>query len=266
MKVSLVVASGTHQGKVIPITVPQFLIGREPQCNLRPASQAISKKHCGIITRGGKVFVADYGSTNGTLVNDELIRDQEVEVEDGTLVMVGPLDFTLRVEKELALDEGTPYPNPNPEALAAVKAVSAPTAPSRDNTPNPTAKPAVSTGSKESPALTDSKEAAALKAAAKPVAKPPAAKPAQPSTKITATSSSEEDNDNIAAMLLGMDDGESVPDGSTVMEMPAMFAQETQTGTPATKPAEDKNKKATSREDMTNAANDILRKMRRRPT
>ncbi len=296
MKVSLVVASGTHQGKVVPITTSQFLIGREPQCNLRPASQAISKKHCGILIRDGKVVVVDYGSTNGTLVNDVLLRDQEVEVEDGTLVMVGPLDFTIRVEQdESALKDGTPFPGSNVDALAAVKVVSAkaPETPSRDSTPNPAnkpaAKPGVSTGSKEAPALTASKEPGSKEApaltdskvgpglksnpAAKPAAKPeaaaakpaPAPKPAQPSPKITATSSSEEDNDSIAAMLLGMDDGEDVPDGSTVMEMPAAFAQGAKdSGTPAPKPTE--TKKAQSREDMTNAANDILRKMRRRPT
>lgn len=290
MKVSLVVASGTHQGKVVPIATSQFLIGREPQCNLRPASQAISKKHCGILTRDGKIFVVDYGSTNGTLVNDVVIRDEEVEVEDGTHVMVGPLDFRIRIEQdEPAVKDGTPFPGSSSEALAAVKAVSAkmPEAPNRDNTPNPgnktPAKPGVSTGSKETPALTASKEAPALSdskvgpglksnPAAKPAAKPeaaaakPAPKPASPpSPKITATSTSEEDNDSIAAMLLGMDDGEEVPDGSTVMEMPAAIAPGAkESGSAAPKTTE--TKKAQSREDMTNAANDILRKMRRRPT
>ena len=71
MKVSLVVASGVHQGKVIPITGSQFFIGRDAQCHLRPASQAISKRHCGVLVRDGKVYIKDYGSTNGTTVNDE---------------------------------------------------------------------------------------------------------------------------------------------------------------------------------------------------
>ncbi|MBA4190175.1 MAG: hypothetical protein C0467_19495 [Planctomycetaceae bacterium] len=266
MKVSLVVASGTHQGKVVPITGTQFLVGREAQCNLRPASQAISKKHCGILIRDGKVSIVDYGSTNGTLVNDVLIRGEEVPVEDGATVMIGPLDFTLKIVREEAIKDGTPFPSASTsEALAAVKAVSASSTstPSRDSTPSPAnkvaTKPGVLTGSKE-PASKDSgsKEAAALKAASKP--------PVQPSSKITASSSNEEDNENIAAMLLGMDDGEEVPNGSTVMEMPVAFGTETQTGSNATK-SDDKNpKKATSREDMTNAANDILRKMRRRPT
>ncbi|HEX4607682.1 MAG TPA: FHA domain-containing protein, partial [Urbifossiella sp.] len=56
MKVSLVVASGVHQGKAIPIVGPQFIIGRDPTCQLRPASQAVSKQHCAVLVRDGKVY------------------------------------------------------------------------------------------------------------------------------------------------------------------------------------------------------------------
>ncbi len=69
MKLRLVVVGGVHDGKAIPITVPQFVIGRDPQCQLRPASPAISKRHCAVLVRGTQVFVRDFGSTNGTFVN-----------------------------------------------------------------------------------------------------------------------------------------------------------------------------------------------------
>lgn len=277
MKVSLIVATGTHQGKAIPITRAEFLIGREGFCHLRPASQAISKKHCGVLLRDGKVFIIDYASTNGTLVNDVLLKNEEAEVLDGARVSIGPLDFTVQIEQEAAeAADGTPFPAP---AIAAVKAVAgiAPPSASRDSTPNPSAKPKGSFGVKEPAALTDSKEAAALKAAggSKPAAKAlppaPAAKPAapppppapKPSTKISAAPPPEGDSDDIAAMLLGMDDDEEVPGGSTVMEIPAMLAPPPPTTAP--KPDDKNPKKAQTREDMTNAANDILRKMMRRP-
>ncbi|MGL4422649.1 MAG: FHA domain-containing protein, partial [Gemmataceae bacterium] len=70
MKVQLMVASGVHQGKVIPVAGAQFLIGRDPECQLRPASQAVSKQHCAIVVRGTQVFLKDFGSTNGTFLND----------------------------------------------------------------------------------------------------------------------------------------------------------------------------------------------------
>src|SRR6516225_4172946 len=74
MKLRLVVNSpGKGEGKVIPITLSQFLIGRDPQCHLRPASALISKRHCAVLVRGEQAFVRDFDSTNGTSVNDESV-------------------------------------------------------------------------------------------------------------------------------------------------------------------------------------------------
>ena len=63
-------------------------------------------------------------------------------------------------------------------------------------------------------------------------------------------------------MLLGMQD-ENVPDGSTVIELPAVDAE----GKPLPPPAEDKaaKKPVQTREEMSSAASDLLRKMMRRP-
>lgn len=96
MKVQLVVAQGVHTGKEIPITANQFVIGRDAQCQLRPASPAISKKHCAVIIRGKKVYVQDFDSTNGTCVNGEPVKG-EVEVRDKDRLKVGPLEFTVSV-------------------------------------------------------------------------------------------------------------------------------------------------------------------------
>jgi predicted component of type VI protein secretion system len=276
MKVSLVVATGAHEGRVIPLTAPQFLIGRDEQCQLRPASQAISKLHCGVLVRDGKVFVKDFGSTNGTLVNDVLVQNAEVLVQDGASIRVGPLDFKLKVEK-IAKADGTPLPGGSAEAaaLAAVKAsAAAPKAPARDTTPNP-AKP---TGSG---AVPQPGTRPAGKSGERPLAAPtkpggsketPAVKPgSQETPSLTSSESvSDDDHDRIAAMLLGMDDGGngSVPDGSTVMDVPSPLAgTDPVTGEPV-KPGEKKDEKpkpAQSREEMSSAANDLLRKYMRRP-
>ncbi|MBX7104861.1 MAG: FHA domain-containing protein [Gemmataceae bacterium] len=99
MKVKLVVASGVHQGREIPIAGQEFVIGRDPQCQLRPSSPAISKKHCAIILRGNKVFVRDFGSTNGTFVNGEPVSG-EVEVKNLAVLKAGPMDFRIGIESE----------------------------------------------------------------------------------------------------------------------------------------------------------------------
>jgi predicted component of type VI protein secretion system len=268
MKVNLVVATGVHQGKVVPILGPEFLVGRDPQCQLRPASQAVSKQHCAVIIRDGQVYIRDFGSTNGTIVNGNVIWGDEVLVASGDSVKIGPLDFTLQVEIAESRTDGTPLPDVNPEsaaALAAIKSAGA-TPPGKNATPRPTtAKPGPKDvvkkpGSKESPALTGSKEAAALQA--KTGSKETAALKPTTESSLAGSSSGDEESDKLAAMLLGLDDGPvEVPEGSTVADMPPIEG-----AAGMTKPEDKKDpKKIISREETSNAASEILRKYMRRP-
>ncbi|HXG11482.1 MAG TPA: FHA domain-containing protein [Gemmataceae bacterium] len=110
MKVSLVVLTpGKSEGKIIPITLSQFLIGRDPQCHLRPASASISKRHCAILIRDNKVFVRDFDSTNGTFVNDRQIKG-EIELRPDDRLKIGPLLFAIRIEAGAAASKETPPP------------------------------------------------------------------------------------------------------------------------------------------------------------
>jgi pSer/pThr/pTyr-binding forkhead associated (FHA) protein len=129
MKISLVVASGVHQGKPIAIPGNQFLIGRDEGCHLRPASPAISKKHCLLLVRDEKAFVRDLESTNGTFVNDEPVAGER-ELADGDRLRVGPLDFTVVLAAGSKTDS-----TPLPDALKAVGK-------SGTQTPAPTPAPA----------------------------------------------------------------------------------------------------------------------------
>src|SRR5438105_2566285 len=110
MKLNLVVlTSGKMQGKVIPITLSQFLIGRDPQCQLRPASALISKRHCAVLVRNGRVYVRDFDSTNGTFVNEKPVKG-EAELQDADQLKVGPLDFRVKIEASPPVDKPTPVP------------------------------------------------------------------------------------------------------------------------------------------------------------
>jgi len=124
MKVKLVVASGVHEGREIPIAGPQFVIGRDPQCQLRPSSPAISKRHCAILMKGGKVFLRDFGSTNGTFANGQPVQG-EVEMIGTTPIKVGPLDFRLVIEAAVpapAAAAASPAAPPAPAKKPAAKA------------------------------------------------------------------------------------------------------------------------------------------------
>jgi pSer/pThr/pTyr-binding forkhead associated (FHA) protein len=110
MKLSLVVTTqGKGEGRVIPITLSQFLIGRDPQCQLRPASPVISKRHCAVLVKNGKVYLRDFDSTNGTFLNDQPVKG-EVELHNEDRLKVGPLSFSVRMEMTPAVNKPTPPP------------------------------------------------------------------------------------------------------------------------------------------------------------
>ncbi|MBY0228824.1 MAG: FHA domain-containing protein [Gemmataceae bacterium] len=112
MKLSLLVTTpGKQQGQALEIKTPQFLIGRDPQCQLRPASPLISKRHCAILQRDGKVYLRDFGSTNGTFVNDEKVEGER-ELRHDDLLKIGPIEFTVRLEKPAAASVSKPTPAP----------------------------------------------------------------------------------------------------------------------------------------------------------
>jgi pSer/pThr/pTyr-binding forkhead associated (FHA) protein len=113
MKISLTVMSaGKAAGKELPILVPQFLIGRDPQCNLRPASSMISKRHCAILVKNNEVFLHDFDSTNGTFLNDQPIKG-EVPLKNGDVLKVGALSFKVVIDATApAPKRPTPPPKP----------------------------------------------------------------------------------------------------------------------------------------------------------
>src|SRR5262249_3607442 len=100
MQLSLVVVGGVHHGREIPIPVPEFRIGRDAKCHLRPASDDVSRMHCALIQHpDGRVFLRDYCSSNGTILNRRMLVHGEMQLEDGDTIEVGPLMFRLRIVK-----------------------------------------------------------------------------------------------------------------------------------------------------------------------
>ena len=93
MEVSLVVETGVHKGRHIAVTTPTFLIGRAKHCNLRPVRPDVGREHCALVVRADRVFLRDYGSTNGTILNSRVLVQGEVQLMDGDVFEVGPLHF-----------------------------------------------------------------------------------------------------------------------------------------------------------------------------
>jgi len=112
MKVQLVVVQGKPEGKVIPLALPVFRIGRGETCHLRPNSDQVSREHVELAVTTDTVTVRDFGSRNGTIVNGKVIAGVYT-LKDGDLIQVGPLTFALSIQ-------GAPVVAPAPSAAPKV--------------------------------------------------------------------------------------------------------------------------------------------------
>jgi len=150
MKFSLLVLTpGKQEGKLIEIKLPQFVVGRDPQCHMRPASPLISKRHCMLIQRDDKAFIRDFDSTNGSFVNGEPVKGER-ELHNDDQLKIGPIEFTVRLEVGAPAPARTPAPATKPAT-----SVKTPAAKSDDSTPPPTTKPAAKAGAGKASAEDD---------------------------------------------------------------------------------------------------------------
>jgi hypothetical protein len=120
MQKTLVTLGGMYHGKVIPLLVSEFRIGRDSKCHLRPASTDISRLHCAITTRpDGRMFIRDFGSACGTIVNQRYLIGGELELHDGDVLEIGPLMFRFHVQAAMETSPASEattapmVPNPN---------------------------------------------------------------------------------------------------------------------------------------------------------
>lgn len=67
-----------------------YIIGRDPDCDIVVADPYVSRKHAKIFYREGKWFIEDIGSRNGTFVDGEDIRGREaVELRENMEIVIG---------------------------------------------------------------------------------------------------------------------------------------------------------------------------------
>ncbi len=96
MIVKLVVASGKSAGRAIAIKRNKLLIGRAEECDVRPLSEDVSRRHCAITVGPADVWVEDLGSRNGTFVNGAKIAER-TRANDGDIVRVGALELKVSI-------------------------------------------------------------------------------------------------------------------------------------------------------------------------
>lgn len=96
LQAKLLVVVGRASSSAIELKLP-VTIGRDDKVWLRLKHPTISRKHCELSEVDGKIVVRDCGSSNGTLVDGKLIKEEAV-LEPGHTLTVGPLTFEAQYE------------------------------------------------------------------------------------------------------------------------------------------------------------------------
>jgi predicted component of type VI protein secretion system len=107
MDLKLRVLEGKNAGQEISVPGRKFLIGRAEDCHLRPGSDLISRHHCVLLIEEGYIGVRDFGSKNGTYINDERVVGER-ELKPGDRLTIGPLRFEIHVAHGLAAKKRPP--------------------------------------------------------------------------------------------------------------------------------------------------------------
>ena len=89
---------GLEQGERFDL-IGGLSIGRSREADVRIADRYASGIHARIFSRGGRTYVEDMNSTNGTMLNDAELKG-EAELLDGDVVRIGDTEFRLETGSE----------------------------------------------------------------------------------------------------------------------------------------------------------------------
>lgn len=107
MVTKLIVASGKSAGRSISIKRNKLLIGRSEECDVRPLSDEVSRRHCVVTVGPADAWIEDLKSRNGTFVNgDRIEAATRTKLADGDLIRVGSLELKVSSQAAAAGGEG----------------------------------------------------------------------------------------------------------------------------------------------------------------
>jgi hypothetical protein len=86
------------------------VLGRLGRSDIRIEDASVSREHARLFESGGRLFIADLNSSNGTFVNDRRVTRSEVET--GDRIRLGRVVFSLQREPSAA-DAGGGVPAPS---------------------------------------------------------------------------------------------------------------------------------------------------------
>lgn len=117
--------------RTVAVDLPEFVIGRDEDCDLQIKSPLVSRHHCALVMQDGRLYVRDLQSRNGTGLNNQVLVGQR-QLHDGDRLWVAatPIEVWIRGDRSVArrtaggrlshavhLFQGSPKPRSHAVAL-----------------------------------------------------------------------------------------------------------------------------------------------------
>src|ERR1700733_1859194 len=96
MQVVLVMFRNDGERRSFSVVRNMTVIGRREDCDLRIPVGDVSRKHCRLVRTDDGIRVEDLGSSNGTTVNGQRVK--EAVLNPGDTVGVGPVAFIVQID------------------------------------------------------------------------------------------------------------------------------------------------------------------------
>lgn len=98
MEVKLVMFREDGSRRDFPLAMGANTIGRKDDCTIRIPLATVSRRHAEIIVSKEGVTVRDLGAANGTFLNSRRITEDDLEA--GDQLSIGPVGFTVQINKK----------------------------------------------------------------------------------------------------------------------------------------------------------------------
>lgn len=143
----------------IPLQRGEIIMGRSRSCQVLVDDMLVSRQHARLFVSSDSVFVEDYDSSNGVIVNESVIVGA-TRLKDGDRLILGSQEYVIRSTP--APSVGSLHPSPPTPAVSAQRSTSTPRQASVTSLPTRPAPPIIAEGSddddSEEPTLSTEKQ------------------------------------------------------------------------------------------------------------
>ncbi len=91
----LTIVRGPQAGERFILDISEVTIGRDPKCEVFLNDRTVSRRHAHLSLQGGRAFIEDLGSLNGTWVDGAIVS--QGELRNGSNLQIGTFKMILNL-------------------------------------------------------------------------------------------------------------------------------------------------------------------------